>query len=152
MRPPMKEEHKKQRSEANIRYWNGKRKPRLQKNGYLTLMIGGSKRYVHRMVMEEHIGRPLKPTEFVHHINGNKTDNRIENLEIISASEHARKHAVKSGLGKTNIGVSPVNKTSEEAINEIKKLRAIGFSLNDICVKTGLSYPTVQKYAKEITK
>ena len=38
--------------------------------------------------MEEHIGRPLRSDEIVHHINGNTYDNRIENLKIVTRSEH----------------------------------------------------------------
>lgn len=40
----------------------------------------------HRVVMEDHIGRKLRPEETVHHLNGVRNDNRIENLELWSSS------------------------------------------------------------------
>ena len=53
-------------------------------SGYDSIKIDGKTYLKHRIIMELHIGRKLLPKEAVHHINGIKTDNRIENLQIMS--------------------------------------------------------------------
>ena len=61
-------------------------------SGYASKSILGRSVMEHRHVMEVHLGRPLLRTEHVHHINGDRSDNRLENLELHSSqTDHLRK-------------------------------------------------------------
>ena len=55
-------------------------------------------RYEHTLVVEKVLGRSIKPFEDVHHINGNKTDNRNSNLLVCSKSYHTWLHNKMSEL------------------------------------------------------
>jgi len=62
------------------------------KKGYIRRTIRGKSRRMHVVIMEEHIGRKLQTNEVVHHINHIKTDNRIENLQLLTKKEHDNLH------------------------------------------------------------
>lgn len=69
------------------------------RDGYIYLRVikgdgnKGKYKYEHRIVMEEILGRELLPTESVHHKNGNKKDNRPENLELWSSRQPSGQRA-----------------------------------------------------------
>lgn len=71
--------------------WKGGR--RVRKDGYVVVWTPEGERLEHRVVMEQHLGRSLRPGEIVHHRDQDKANNRPSNLEVMTQSEHARLHS-----------------------------------------------------------
>ena len=79
----------------------------------------------HRLVVEKTLGRYLDPKEIVHHINGDPRDNRPENLEVISRSQHVHNHFAKGkyvmGLEERIRVLESKNKVLENEIIVLKQ-------------------------------
>ena len=68
-------------------------KPFNHGNGYLNYTDTGKQKKHHRYMMEQFLGRKLESKEEVHHIDGNKANNNIDNLKLFSSkSEHLKYH------------------------------------------------------------
>lgn len=96
--------------------------------GYQMVNASQPPQYVHRLVAETWIPNPNHYRD-VNHINGDKTDNRVENLEWVTHSENIR-HAFRAGLKKPSGGSKPtpvrIRETGEVFESQCECARRIG--------------------------
>lgn len=120
---------------SNSGLWRG---GRTQHRGYILVKVNrdhpmaNPRGYVleHRLVIADHLGRPLTSDENVHHINDDRTDNRLENLMLVTRGEHSRITFTKYG---------PV----EHA--RVKELLASGMTQQQVADELGMSQSNVSR-------
>lgn len=109
---------------------------------YVSLCVNGQRRnrFIHRLVAQTFIENPQDKAE-VNHINGNKLDNNVENLEWVTPSENI-KHAIKIGAivpsdkSKTALRNRSIKTTKDEITGNVYD------SLKNACLDLGINYST----------
>lgn len=124
--------------------WRG---GRYQSNGYFWIREPGSGRAKseHRRIMERHLGRTLGPNEVVHHINHDKTDNRIENLVVLTRAEHIKEHLDDIQKAFKAVVKPRPQKLSSDKVIEIRRRSAAGESRASIARDFDVT-PTMVSY------
>lgn len=118
-------------------------KPKRNKSKYEKVTISINKkiytRWVHRLVCEAFYG--IRPEGcWVNHKDGNKANNKLENLEYVTYSENAR-HSLRNGLSK--------RKLSFLAIGRIKELYRLGVTPKELGLIFGIGADHASNVAKE---
>lgn len=103
-RGPWSSAVKERMREAAVRRWDGNSAGTTVKpSGYVEYTTGDSKgRSVHVVKMEQRIGRRLRADEVVHHIDGDRANNDVNNLALMTRSGHTRLHRREEKLAKGN--------------------------------------------------
>lgn len=86
-----------------ITYLDGRKITYSSNTGYPSIWDGEKNVLVHRYVWEK-VNGPIPDGYQIHHKDHDRTNFRIDNLELVETREHHRRHALENGLGKSNQG------------------------------------------------
>lgn len=149
--------------------WKGGRKK--NKAGYVLVLKKGHPMsdcngYVmeHRLIMAEHLGRALRKNEVVHHKNGIKDDNHIENLELMLSGDHTKYH--HKGCAPSQEAREKISKKAKERLIDERKHPSYksvniqkclqdkenGKTVKQICAENGISKKTFYNKVEKMKK
>jgi predicted XRE-type DNA-binding protein len=123
-------------------------KPYINESGYAEVdLYEDGERYrqkVHELVAETYFSEARQDSSLpINHINGDRTDNRVSNLEVVTAAENVVRDV--SRRQKAGTYINPAAKLSEQDRVEIKLLYTQGFTQEDIANGYGVSQSTVSE-------
>jgi hypothetical protein len=107
------------------------RTPAFDLEGYWAFTVkyaDGTKKTVleHREVMEQHLGRKLRKGEVVHHKDGNRKNNDVDNLELMEDGEHATFHLSQKGIEYVTLTCKRCGKVFERKARDERHNRKQG--------------------------
>ncbi len=126
------------------------RKTEYDSNGYEFVLLYDNEGYrrhsVHTLVAKAFIDNPCEKSQ-VNHIDGNKKNNVVDNLEWVTCSENQR-HAYRTGLSKPRYGESnPQTKVTDEEVNAIRQMRSEGMTYQKIADDFDISLSHARRIA-----
>ena len=116
----------------------------IGKDGYLRTQIAGKTRLVHRLIAKTFVPKP-EGKDFVNHIDGDKQNNEVRNLEWVTRSENI-KHAYSIGLKSSNGSRNGRSKLTEDDVRFIRenyKPYDKQFGANALAEKFGVARQTI---------